>query len=398
MRLPVVVVLCILATVIYIYLEYQDRQRLRRRLVVLARRRLQALCRRRRRARAQAARATEPEVLTHLRSARTSFLFEDRWISLLEIGDVYRKGSYPTHLPDTDLALRLYKAACACPDGSVSGAAQTRFIECRVEPISSIDRSGVPLPRVFADECLAHAASLTSTFTATTYQRPRVVSLPPPRQPPPRQPPVPTVPVAPVAPVAPVILSDTQNVHDHGVTHTLRQSLASMPRSQTSYDEIVLGLLESDAPSTVKADAMEVLDSLSSDVHSSLNVSERDALGAVWSAIDRDVDPALREDARRILLGQLASGVESGGVVCSTGKIARMVSSLDGVSETANVTRPMWAIRDEIGSLAARVRDSGEEGTADAFRSSARNEYIDGLGMDARIIAPIIDEFALGFE
>jgi hypothetical protein len=58
----------------------------------------------------------------------------------------------------------------------------------------------------------------------------------------------------------------------------------------------------------------------------------------------------------------------------------------------------MWAIREEIGSLAARVRDSGEEGTADAFRSSARNEYIDGLGMDARIIAPIIDEFALGFE
>ena len=391
MRYPVVVVvLCILAIVMYTgFAEYAANRDHRHRLMVRARLRLRALCRRRRRARAQAALVAEPEVLTHLRSARTSFLSENRWISLLELGDVYRKGSYPTHLPDTDLALRLYRAACACPDGSVSGAAQTRFIECRIEPISSIDTSGVPLPRVFADECLAHAASLS--FTPAVYQRPHAAPtlLVPPPTPVPR--PRPTV-----TPPAPVILSDTQNVHDHGVMHTLRQSLASMPRSQASYDEIVLGLLESDAPSTVKADAMEVLDTLSSDVHSSLNVSERDALGAVWSAIDRDVAPALREDARRILLGQLASGVESGGVVCSTGKIARMVSSLDGVSETANVTRPMWAIRDEIGTLAARVRDSG--GAADAFSSAARAEYIDGLGMDARIMTPLIDEFALGFE
>jgi hypothetical protein len=42
----------------------------------------------------------------------------------------------------------------------------------------------------------------------------------------------------------------------------------------------------------------------------------------------------------------MASGVEDGTLVCSTGKISRLIGTLDGIGRDGHKeARPMWAVR-----------------------------------------------------
>lgn len=342
----------------------------------------------------------EPAVLQTMRDIRESFVSRGEWPALLQLGDVYRRGSYPTHTPDPDVALRIYKVACGSPDPATAGAAQLKYIECRVDAIASEDIAGDPLPIDIANECIAVASRRIAISPSTA--RPHAPQVP-------VQPTyvpveidvwathgadlVTTVPGGPLA-----IVSDTQNVHDHAVTRGMHKALREMASRGDASEDVTMCILESDASPAAKADALAVLDTLGTAQHSTLGTSEREALDKVWSRIRNLPDEAAR-NAEKILVAQLASGVERGHVVCSTGKIARIVSTLDGLVDEPAI-KPMWAIREEIGSLAARVRDThGDDDTGKSeFKRRAAELYVDELGMSADLVGNIVDAYAVGFS
>jgi len=393
----VVIVLVLLALAAYVH--HKNKKRAGTARVKAARRRFAPASRA-----AAASRADEmnkePAVLQTMRDIRDSFVTRGEWPALLQLGDVYRRGSYPTHMPDADVALRIYRAACASPDPATAGAAQLKYIECRVDAIASEDVAGDPLPTYIAEECIALAARRIATSPSAA--RPRAIQA----QVQPTYIPVEidvwathgadlvtSVPGGPLA-----IVSDTQNVHDHAVSRGMHKALRDMASSGDASEDVTMCILESDASPTAKADALAVLDTLGTAQHSTLGTSEREALDKVWNRIRNLPDEAAR-NAENILITQLASGVERGHVVCSTGKIARIVSTLDGLVDEPAI-KPMWAIREEIGSLAASVRDDhgDDEAGKSEFKRRAAELYIDELGMSADLVGNIVDAYAVGFS
>lgn len=389
------------------------------------------------------------------------------WDSLLAIGDIYRRGAYPRLLPDDDLAAELYSVASRCPDSEVAGMAQARFVETREQMIMPIDRMGLPITPEPAWRAIVEARrrmqimSLRGDILANA-QRPRAVR----RAAAARQRAntdmqdvamlaeavlgtgaLPTVEPARLAVattptpkrVQPDPRSDPQNVHDHGVIAASRRLLTALPDpgkdvadSVAEARRVVQKLHNIQQVTTDDADnALRVLDRLT-DVpnHSMGGVTEKQALRRVLYRISNTPDPETADALREILVRQLASGVEHNHVVCSTGKITRIASVFDGVegaldgapagvSEAASA-RPMWAVRQELASLAAKVREEylaglspGERAvyeaggdTADGrheaalrakFEKDVHAEYVDKLGMSASVLTPIIAEMSEGF-
>ena len=325
--------------------------------------------------------ARRHSVLVFLDRCMRAFVINDTWSSVLDMADVYRKGRFPTYRPNKGLALELYKLASGCPDPGVAGAAQLKYIECRGETIASEDLAGLEIHPGYAFTVVQHAKTKIQATPHVEFQRPTRPAYVSPEPP---QPPIHT------------ISSDAQNVHDHGVTRSMHAILQSIPETQDdSYEQIVDYVLTSDASETDKSDALAVLDTLSNQTHSTLETSEREALNKVWTTID-SFENSKKSDARQVLLGQLASGVEDGAVVCSTGKIARIVGTLDGLTPDVPAIRPTWALREELGTLASKIRDT--HGDAQAFKNEATRVYVDDLGMKPEIVDAIVDEYSVGFE
>ena len=111
-----------------------------------------------------------------------------------------------------------------------------------------------------------------------------------------------------------------------------------------------------------------------------------------------------------------AACVERDNVVCSTGKIARIIGALDGTEHVRGL-RPLSAVREELGALASAVRrehvealpedrrrayEAGElpdatEAMRDDFARRSRRVYVDELRMHQTIVDPLVALYAEGF-
>ena len=320
---------------------------------------------------------------------RTAFVRRNDWMAALTLADAYRKGEYPHVAPNPDLAADMYRACCASPDPDVAGLAQLKYIECRLDPVAHEDVAGRAIPARFALECVRHAETLVAASPCMT-QKPKGFSMVSHAS---------TTTTMTTVPRVRHILSDAQNVHDHALGASLRKFASDAVREDDDdYDETyasVLDVVLNHGDDEERGDAYKVLESLSDAQHSRLDMSERQALQTTWAKL-RSLPEDIRRDAEGTLVKQLASGVESGDVVCSTGKIARIAGALDGISPDAPALRPLWAVREELGALAARVRDK-DAGDAGDFRVRARQTYVDDLGMNPAILEPLVEEFVLGF-
>lgn len=304
------------------------------------------------------------------------------WTNVMQLANMYEKGSYPTFAPDAAMALDLYRLACRSPDPRIAREARVRtfLVETTGGTVSTQDVAGRPMPREYG-QLLLRLMHVDTVLTPGAIATPNAPHAAPHAAPHVDQ---------------DVVHTDAQNVHDHAVTAGMKRSIASLPSTvDNAYEEVVMTVLESDATPDVKMDAYTTLDSLNDLHHSTLGVSEKSALDKVWSRI-RSMEPDARRDATHILVSQLASGVEHGNVVCSTGKIARILATLDGLEGTDPVIKPMWAVKEEIASLAAKVRDEG--GDAREFRKQATHTYVHDLGMNETLMKKLIDEYEVGFD
>jgi hypothetical protein len=356
------------------------------------------------------------------------------WSALLQVGDKYAKGSFPAFRPDPGLADAVFRVAAMCPDAGVAYVAQAKRMELYEEPMAGEDRAGRELPTCYAARVIEEGMRrIESTpfgsfakpsgpargcggddavvVVAARAVRPRVDTGRPLRR----------------------AGGDAQNVHDHGVMAHVRSTLGALrrrvPGGGLGREDDVCGVVRAasdecpDLDDDARGRLEEVLRTVDRAVerHSTLGVSEREALALVWSRIGELEDPAVRAGAVETLAKQLASAVEGGSVVCSTGKISRMVGALDGIDAEAGVAKPLWAVREELGTLASAVRarvlasappeaaagyESGSprgagEGLAAEmaarFDAEARATYVDALGMRPAVVAPLVSEFSAGF-
>lgn len=310
---------------------------------------------------------------------------------VVHMGDLYARGRYPAWRPNEHLALLCYGTAAACPDGEVAGLAQAKYVETRITPLDASDIAGRALPEDPPRVLCEFARERIRGTPFGNYRTPlpsRVQKVKPQsanagaefRRPPARN-----------------VRTDGQNVHDHGVMTSLRQAVDTLrkradQKNNNTTSRSTADLLEVLERHPRSADAVRVLRRVeaSKDLppHSALGITEAEALDLVLANADDNV--------LEILVEQLASGVEEGSVVCSSGRIGRILGSMDGQRGGGEPIKPMWAVKDELANLAIKLRDAPD--AKNAFVKEATRVYVRELGMSEDVVSPLIATYADALE
>ena len=148
-----------------------------------------------------------------------------------------------------------------------------------------------------------------------------------------------------------IVTNDTQNVHDHSlqnIGNTILDILEKNPEKNTNFYKN-LNHLYSHLDETKYPNVKKVCDSYGDLIHSKYDKSEQEVFNLVWSKAQNNTDMI------DMLLDNINSSVENENVVCSTGKIMRMLSTLDVLDEETPDLKPEWVIKDEITQTISKV-------------------------------------------
>lgn len=323
---------------------------------------------------------------------------QNNWDKLLAIADIYHKGAFPRFVPNNHIASRLYETlATKCPILEVANLARVKHAEMSIE---TMEETGTELPPHYGEEVLD---------VATNYKEPTTKSLWSLHKPPPPKPQT-------------TFKSDSQNVHDHSVLSIIKNNISAYKNTpgfikvSDCRDEVRYAILMSSATHDEKYNAAKVLDSITKQKNPRFGESELDVLNVVWARIAATPSEEKRSSLKDMLTKQLASSIENGFVVCSSGKISRIMGTFDGIDDQPP-TRPTWALNEEISRIAAQVRDKHlgrltraqrvayDNGAAEdvsvnmtnEFRDMVIAEYKEKLGMEQAILNPIIESYMCGF-
>lgn len=339
------------------------------------------------------------------------------WALLVEVGGIYARGCFPFYGADADTACRIFQLASRCPDLAVAARAMSRFADTRLHPISPKDSVGEPFPPGPAKKLCAHAEYHIERCHKT-FNRPKrhpTRRTPAQAQQEARAQAAPAAAAAVVAPVTAGQRVDKQNVHDHAVAQTTKKNVKDIVVQGDEYDRVELiddvmsALRTTKLSEKVLTDAFRVLVSLVPDQIVSIGCSQLDVLHATKSKIDSVGNKTVKNNLVETLGKNLASGIERDHVVCSTGKIARIVSTLEGTDLVKNKSVPIEVVRREIASLASKIRQdilgkvSQEEIVAynessvsglgakmrTRFEQEADKIYVAGLGLSPEVLSPI---------
>ena len=375
----------------------------------------------------------EPPEFIKLNDLLLEFTRDHLWDNVIAIGDVYKNGAYPRFKSNKYMALDCYKVAAMSPDCEVAGIAQVKYIETLSENIQEIDNVGEDLPVYFGIETCNIAKEIINNTPYNSFLRPKskrnnlfndTITHPQPQQ------------YAAYTrehnrrnQAVHVYKNDLQNVHDHSVTNIIKKNVDNLKKSADNItsqqddnvhdvgdnvqeaqdvggnvqdvggnvqDVVLKSIIEHpEISESVKGSAMIVLNNLNSkDKHGTFDVTETEALQLVWNKINNQTDTNKKSNMIEILAKQLDSGIENGHVVCSSGKISRIIGTLDGIDDEMVASRPIWAIRDEIATLASKIRDGRYVNPQNEFQQQAYKLYINDLNLDINIINPIIEEYS----
>lgn len=173
--------------------------------------------------------------------------------------------------------------------------------------------------------------------------------------------------------------NDSQNVHSTTVLNCATKILESASKcKKVSFEEARGKVIE--AATRTQCDITKiqrVIAQLNDEVHSRFGKSDRDIFLAMMSKIQAESNQTKRENLMEVLCHQLESGIENGAVVCSTGRIVRILSVYDGIDDSAQKIIPEWALDQELANLAHRTRESvlskASENERRAYESAESN-------------------------
>jgi hypothetical protein len=174
----------------------------------------------------------------------------------------------------------------------------------------------------------------------------------------------------------PLIHNDPQNVHDSGITRHLEKAINMLdksnphprPWSEISYE--ISHFLEDSG----NDDALDVFNYLvtAEMTHGLTGKTELQILGLVWERIHAPVNRQDMEALKNSLLEQLADCQEDGQVLCGSGRITRIVQSLEELDAEHIVDlKPLWAVKGEIANYFGLY--------VEKIRKQAPKKYIDAV-------------------
>lgn len=178
------------------------------------------------------------------------------------------------------------------------------------------------------------------------------------------------------------VKEDAHNVHDSGLVRSIRASYNNLKESHPptlSLSESLLRIREA----CTKQNNLKALKALDTIEKSSVGVSclngeqEVDVLHTVYNRICSHHDPSVVDS----LVERLADCIGTdGSVVCTMGRVARVVDTLSVVDNLVTV-KPTWALRRELLDLASQVRQDNPDAEGDDFKrlftQKAKHTYVD---------------------
>jgi hypothetical protein len=174
-----------------------------------------------------------------------------------------------------------------------------------------------------------------------------------------------------------VVQNDKHNVHDSSINASLKQSYQALktsvyPIAETkSLSEVmkeIRDLCESNSKPETSENALKALDTIEKSVTpvSSLNdEKEANVLCTVYHRFKQ------QNHDTTLLVEKLAECIEKGTTVCTTGRVARVIDSLNVIDPLVSL-KPRWAVRQEINQIASKLRE--EIADDDAFKQRLREK------------------------
>ena len=174
-----------------------------------------------------------------------------------------------------------------------------------------------------------------------------------------------------------VVLNDSQNVHNHSVQNISKNIINIIDNEinkiySKSFDENSLLFLNElkkydDITHTERNNILQVLNSMSDNIHSKYQKSEKDIFNMSFDRIMSKTNPEEKKNLIIMFAQNIASAVEYDIVVCSTGKITRMLSSFDVIDTELPDLKPDWIIKEEIANKSSKIRE-------DILKTSTKKE------------------------
>lgn len=176
------------------------------------------------------------------------------------------------------------------------------------------------------------------------------------------------------------ITNDMHNVHDHAVMATLKTSYdrlssetkKNIPKHQCLKElkQFTKSYLKNDQ----QLDAMTAIDAVERNIipHTGIGATESDVLAVVWNRLndkfksDTDTQKTIKEN----LANGLAEMVEHGKVCCVTGRLSRILDSLNCIDDAVQI-KPTFAINQEMMDKAAKISTD----LVDSADKSVRDDY-----------------------
>ncbi len=155
-------------------------------------------------------------------------------------------------------------------------------------------------------------------------------------------------------------VNDRQNVHNSTVTKHLVDSINKLLKKEEDnkvtplpitqiYHEIRQYLISSTHEQSNKAlDVLDYMNNLNG-LHTSSGLREMEILRLVWQRMNHPVNENNLDDLKESILLQLADCKPNTVVMCVTGRVTRIIQSLQCVDAEGLVDlKPLWAIKEEI--------------------------------------------------
>jgi len=321
---------------------------------------------------------------------------------LITIGDFYRKGMYSIMSSDNSKAIKYYERAAMSDNKHVAEIARGKYAEATIDTIPKIDDIGDELNELETD-------TLFLFNDNDGYQNQQMVNI--------RELPIDNVEFVNRMEIvdAPnqIFLNDLQNVHDHYMNKITQANINKLKAFDNALDPSIKNTLTDDLYKDSilsindKAIIISVLNAFDNN-NKQFDCTEVECLQLVYAYIRMRDD---MDDLLHNLFLQLLDCMEHHIIVCTTGKISRIisvVSYLDDFEDAKNI----YYIKLELEQLASRVREdilasltpdqvNAYNNNLDCediimsmqqtYRDHVKNEYCDKLGVNYSIIRPHVE-------
>jgi hypothetical protein len=163
-------------------------------------------------------------------------------------------------------------------------------------------------------------------------------------------------------------LNDNQNVHNATLSRHVIESIKKLVTKEADnniikksqlqvYNEIRQYLLDCKSSSTI---ALDVIDTIhkSNNIHIGSNLTEMEIIRLIWQRIDHPVNDKVKNDLCDALRLQLNDCKPNGVIMCLTGRVSRILQTLECVDAEGVVDlKPMWVIKEQIAEYCGKYSD-----------------------------------------